>query len=188
MAKLERNIVAGTDGASFFLFHPEDLKHRKDSEPDWIWDDGATEYAAANLVGFDTGGDGGFSFRITEGDLTDQERQRLVCSWDFPYIVRHNRVFLDGGDNLPSLDQLADPLDTGNARLKDKWIDLPNGNYRVTVHAVRAWTDDTRQAIEGLTSYVIRFQPIADIRSVEPAKGQVMLFHDKGWKAAVRES
>jgi len=185
--KLERVINAGTDGAIFFLFHPDDLAHHNQSDLGWFNDDCAPELSAGKLIAFMTGGDGGFSFRITEnGVLTQLEKKHHVCSWDFGLAVSHNRVFLDGGDNLPSLEQVDDPLDEDCDEIdKDCWIEIANGNYKVTVHAVNCWTEPDYKPIKGLTSYIIHFQPVTDFKDIKPAKGPVKLFHDKGWKPMV---
>jgi hypothetical protein len=177
---LDRIILAGTGSAAFFLFHPSDLSDRKEADLGWPFSDCRAELAAGSLVAFTTMGDGGHSFRITDGELTDLEKAHHACSWDFRYVVRHNRVFLDGGDNLPSMEQLHDPLDADNKQVdKDCWIDLPNGNYRVSVHAIRSCKGPPDYArIEGLTEYVIRFQPIADLRAVKAAGKLVRLRSD----------
>ena len=97
--RLNQRIVAGTDGASFYLFHPADLQHRLTSPLAWPSYHFACrpEFEAGRLVAFHTGGDGGYAFRVTDGPLTDREKQWLAGSWEFRYSVRHSRVYLDGG-------------------------------------------------------------------------------------------
>src|SRR5262245_27689296 len=105
---LNRMMVAGTDGACFLLFHPNDLAHRKNAECAWWMDDCAKEFAAGIMIAVLTDGDGGFSVRITDGELTELEKERQIRSLDFRYVARHQRVFLDGGDNVPNEQQLHD--------------------------------------------------------------------------------
>ena len=54
------------------------------------------------------------------------------------------------------------------------WIELPNGNYRVTVHAI-AWYDEPGALDENnystesaLAAYVVHFQSVADLDSITP--------------------
>lgn len=67
----ERRIV-GTDSASWFLFHPDDLAHRSKDPIGWHMYDFAIqkEFVAGNLIAVSTGGDGGFSIRFTNGKLS----------------------------------------------------------------------------------------------------------------------
>ncbi|MBC7809292.1 MAG: hypothetical protein H7145_24420 [Akkermansiaceae bacterium] len=148
--KLEQTVDIGTDVAAFFVFHPGDLQHRSDDPLDWYDYDFACrkEFESGNLVAFRTGGDGGYQLRITSGDLTSAEREHETGSWAFGYTVRHGRVLLDNGDFLPSGE--ARPI--GKAS-KDQWVDVANGDYRVTVHPI-ARNDNS------LPDYVVRFEPV----------------------------
>ena len=166
--KLDRTVTIGTDGAQFFLFQPDDLKHRKDSPIDWVSYSFAVapEFVAGNLVAFDTGGDGGFQIRLTTSDLTAREKRYAGTFCDFRLKVRHERVLLDNGNHLPCDEPRRDPI------REDLWINLPNGNYRVTVYAI-AWDSEpgaggqngTRKA-STLPSYVIRFRPVTRLDSI----------------------
>ncbi|MBC8134531.1 MAG: hypothetical protein H8F28_01420 [Fibrella sp.] len=148
--KLEQTMDIGTDVASFFLFHPEDLKHRSEDPLDWYAYDFSCrkEFEAGNLVAFRTGGDGGYQLRLTGGDLTDAERTRETGSWGFGYTVRHGRVLVDNGDFLPSEEARA-----ASKVPEGQWVDVPDGDYRVTVHPI-VREDDS------LPDYVVRFEPV----------------------------
>jgi hypothetical protein len=165
---LDRTLVLGTDVAGFFLFHPDDLAHRAEAPLGWYGYDFACrkEFEAGRLVGFGTGSDGGFRFRVTTGALHEREERARVGSWDFRLRVRR-RVLLDNGDCLPNED-FCDEADEADER----WIKLPNGDYRVTVH-VLAWGQEQAQeqpdpnaAAEDLPHYVIRFEPVEDISAI----------------------
>src|SRR5215510_14137360 len=93
----------GTDSASWFLFHPDDLAHRNQDPIDWYSYDFAVqrEFALGTLVGVCTGGDGTFSVRLTNGELTDREKRYVVMSQTFRLRVRHDRLLIDGAYVLP---------------------------------------------------------------------------------------
>jgi hypothetical protein len=158
--KVDQTVVVGTDGASYFLFHPEDLAHRRSSPGGWTADDFAcgAEFVAGNLVAIDTGGDGAAPIRVTNGALTPREKARVSGSWPFRYRVRHGRVLLDGGLHVPhdtaSKDQPPE----------DHWVAIPNGNYQVTVYAINRTIRDAGGAgldfDKTLPEYVFQFRPV----------------------------
>jgi hypothetical protein len=163
----DRTLYLGTDIASFYLFHPDDLAHRATSPLGWETCGFACrkEFEAGRLVGWSTGSDGGYGFRLTDGELTQREVTYRGCSWDFRLGVQHNRVMLDNGDCIPNAEYPRNPPDGDDRR----WIALSDGDYRVTVTAIE-WDsepgaiDDAGQVSENaLTNYVIQFNRIADI-------------------------
>jgi hypothetical protein len=169
---LNREICLSTDIASFFIFHPDDLKHRLNAPLGWSSSEFACrkEFDAGRLVTWSTGSDGSSSFRVTTGKLTQRELQWLLKSWDFRLRVTRERVLLDGGLCLP-----ADAYCDMPKEDHPGWIDLPNGDYRVTVHDIN-WSgesgavDENGYAHEGsLTSYVIEFVPVEDIQMIRVA-------------------
>lgn len=148
----DQTVDIGTDVASFFLFHPDDLEHRQEDPIAW-YDYGFAcrkEFEAGNLIAFRTGADGGYQLRLTSGDLTDAERKLETGSWEWGYTVRHGKVLVDNGDYLPSVEAF-DLEDVS----EDQWVSLPDGNYRVTVHPI-ARKDDS------LPDYVIRFETVKE--------------------------
>ena len=160
--------VVGTDSASWFLFHPDDLAHRIRDPINWYSYDFAVrrEFAAGTLVAVATGGDGGFSVRLTDQELTQREKQYAVKSQSFRLRLRHGRLLIDGGDVLPS--------EYGGSVSEDSadWISVPNGDYHVTVSAI-AWYDEpgavdhegsaTKNA---LPSYVAVFEAVEALKAV----------------------
>ena len=95
-------------------------------------------------MAFDTGGDGGFQIRLTTSELTAREQRYAGTSCDFRLKVRHERVLLDNGNHLPCDESRRDPV------REDLWINLPNGNYRVTVYAI-AWDREPGALDRGTT-------------------------------------
>ena len=171
--ELDKTLSVGTDVAAWFLFHPHDLAHRRADPLNWWSSDSAIfkEFAAGTLVAVCTGGDGNSTVRFTNVGLTERELTYAVCWADFRLQVKHQSLYLDGGDVLPAEEcdeiERCDPEGYG-------WIELPNGNYRVTVHAI-AWYDEPGALDENnystesaLAAYVVHFQSVADLDSITP--------------------
>jgi len=170
---LDKTLSVGTDVAAWFLFHPNDLAHRRADPLNWWSYDFAIfkEFAAGTLVAVCTGGDGNSTVRFTNVGLTERELTYAFCWTDFRLQVKHQSLYLDGGDVLPAEEcdeiEQCDPEGYG-------WIELPNGNYRVTVHAI-AWYDEPGALDENnystesaLAAYVVHFQSVADLDSIMP--------------------
>ncbi len=170
---LDKTLSVGTDVAAWFLFHPNDLAHRRADPLNWWSYDFAIfkEFAAGTLVAVCTGGDGNSTVRFTNVGLTERELTYAFCWADFRLQVKHQSLYLDGGDVLPAEEcdemERCDPEGYG-------WIELPNGNYRVTVHAI-AWYDEPGALDENnystesaLAAYVVHFQSVADLDSITP--------------------
>jgi hypothetical protein len=171
----------GAESASFYLFHPDDLQHRRASPPEWVLYEFALapEFAAGNLVSFDTGADGTYRLRLTRGELTAREKRFRSCSWDFRYRVRHGRVLIDGGEFVPAdstsdLDESLPDVAAGpDAIPAEQWYAIPNGEYKVTVHAID-WTREPGAVGAGgdarksaLPGYVIQFTPVKQLDSIK---------------------
>jgi hypothetical protein len=170
---LDKTLGVGTDVAAWFLFHPHDLAHRRADPLNWWSYDFAIfkEFAAGTLVAVCTGGDGNSRVRFTNVGLTERELTYAFCWTDFRLQVKHQSLYLDGGDVLPAEEcdeiEQCDPEGYG-------WIELPNGNYRVTVHAI-AWYDEPGALDENnystesaLAAYVVHFQSVAYLDSITP--------------------
>ncbi len=145
-----QTVDIGTDVASFFIFHPDDLTYRKNDPLDWHAYDFACgkEFKAGNLIAFRTGSDCGYQLRLTDGDLTKAERDAQTGSWEWGFTVRHEKVFVDNGDYLPS-----DEGRSMSRAPKSQWVEIPNGDYRVKVHPIER--DD-----DSLPDYVVCFSPV----------------------------
>ena len=184
-SQLDQRIVAGTDVATFYLFHPDDLAHRVTSPLAWESYHFACqpEFEAGRLIAVGTGGDGTYAFRITDGPLTEREKEWLASSWTFRYVVRHGRVYLDGGYALPSEDYIDDSEDH-----PQQWFSLANGKYQVTVNAID-WSsepgsvDANRRATErALPGYVIQFSPVENLSGIKVSATPPRLETSKEWQ------
>jgi hypothetical protein len=185
MAK--KTILLGTDVGAFVLFHPDDLAHRAQDPLDWYCYDFAygRESAAGRLIAFGTGSDGGHVIRLTTGDLTPAEVAHACPSWSFPLIVRHGRILLDDTDALPGGGQMSDVSSIG-----DRWFELANGAYRVTVHPIEC-PDSGSPASEGAMyrpNYVIQFQPVAEITGIPVASTPPDIRPHRDWTPRLRDN
>lgn len=149
---VDAQVNIGTDVAALFLFHPEDLAHRAHAPIAWYGYDFAyrRESSAGRMVAWSTGSDGGYLVRLTTGSLTEAERPRASAGFAFPLVVRHGRIFVDNGDGLPGEEQMDQPDD-----LPARWVDVPTGSYRVTIHSI-----DRGDGGNELADYVLRFEPV----------------------------
>lgn len=183
-----KTITVGTDVATLLLFHPADLAHCHDYPIAWYAYAFAyaPEAAAGRLMAFGTGEDGGFVARLTTDGPTPREDALKGTPWTFRYRVNHGRVFLDNSDSLPGAEfRERDAA----ANYPERWFDLPNGDYAVTVYPIEWWSDagagydvgggaitggDTNAENE-VASYVIVFAPVASLDAVETAPLPVLL-------------
>lgn len=156
-AAVNQTVGLGTDVAGFFIYHPDDLKHRETSPSDWMLTDFACgrEFNNGTLIAFSTGGDGGYDLRLTDGDLTPRERPLVGNSYRFRYRVQHGRVYVDEGNYLPYEE---------SSRRKEKipesqGVAMPNGDYEVRVVAIRRPDDDDSGGVgQRLPDYVVQFR------------------------------
>lgn len=148
----------GTDIATWFLFNPHDLDHRRLDPAGWCFYEFAVgkEFAAGNLIAITTGANLGFSIRFTDQELTEDEQQYALASVTFRLRVRHNWLLLTGGNSLPSADMLDDDPDAS-------WVKIPNGSYQVIVHTF----DWEASKGKDLPSYTIQFQPVENLNAID---------------------
>lgn len=165
----------GTDVAHLVVFHPDDLTHRGGDPIAWYGYDFAyrKESAAGSLIAFGTGNDGGYAVRLTTEGLAPQEADHACSGWVFPYRVRHGRVLVDNTDALPGQERMTDP-----ATLSDRWFDIADGAYRVTVHPIdRAAAADASD----LPDYVIAFERVEDLGDIPVADTPPQLHPSRDW-------
>jgi hypothetical protein len=165
---LDVTLHVSTDIASWFLYHPEDLKHRVDGPMDWFFYDFASrrEFSEGNWVGVETGAEGSYTVRFTSAGLTEREKRYVVGTQTFRLNVRHGRVYLDGGGSLPGSDPklLEDPN-----KYPKNWLTLSNGKYRVIVYGL-AWYKDPvadKDPDSAVPSYVVVLKQVASFADVQ---------------------
>jgi hypothetical protein len=166
----------GTDVAGFVLFHPDRLAHRKNAPLGWWGDDFAVEFQAGRLVAFCTGADGTFTMKFVQRPLTPAEERVLVAKASFRYDVRDGRLYWDNTNCLPSEDTFEDAKDDEHG-----WLELPNGSYRVTVHALDWFSipDAEREAQADISHYLVWFEPVSSLEAIPIPKGLPWLLASK---------
>ena len=154
----DRLYKLGTDVAGFVLFHPARLAHRKGDPLGWWMDHFEEEFRAGRLVAFCTGSDGTFTLKFVRRPLTTAEKRVLVAKESFRYDVQDGRLFWDNTNCLPSDEQFSNAEDDPHG-----WLELPNGPYRVTVHALDWFSipDADREAEADISHYVVRFETVS---------------------------
>lgn len=170
----------GTDVAGFALYHPAQLAHRNDTPCGW-WDEAEPEFRDGRLVAFCTGSDGTFTLKFVQRPLSATEEKALVVSQAFRYVVEDERLYWDNTNCLPSEDTFESAEDDEHG-----WLELPNGRYRVTVHALD-WFDGIpdaeREAAGDISHYVVRVEPVTSFREVPAPKSAPWLQASKSWHA-----
>jgi hypothetical protein len=173
MTGFSKALMVSTDVAHIVLFHPDDLAHAGDWPIAWYSEPFVypLESAAGRLIAWSTRSDGSFALRLTDGAITEREQSYAGPSWTFPYSVRHGRVFIDNTDALPGEQQMTQAEDDPGS-----WIDVPGGDYAVTVTAIE-WSAELDAADKGasengadkLPDYIVQFQP-ASGEPIKPAR------------------
>lgn len=168
----------GTDVAGFLFFHPDRLAHRQDDVSGWWATDFADEFEAGLLAAFWTGLDGTFTMKFVRRPLTPAEERVLVVKESFRYDVRDSRLYWDNANCLPREDQFENAKDDENG-----WLELPNGPYRITVHALDWFSipDVEREAEADISHYVVLFEPVSSLEHIPVPKEVPWLVASKSW-------
>jgi hypothetical protein len=176
----EKLYKLGTDVAGFALYHPSRLAHRKDDPLGWWGDKFADEFKAGRLVAFCTGSDGTFTLKFVQRPLTAAEERVLVAKESFRYDVQDGRLYWDNMNCLPSEDTFEDAEADQHG-----WLEVPNGPYRVTVHAMDWFSipDAEREADMDISHYLVRFEPVSSLEDVPVPNELPWLLASKSWHA-----
>lgn len=137
----------GTDVAAFFLYHPDDFPGRPNRPVECLNLQLAWGKEIGKVIAFCTGSDGGFGFRLTSGGLTEREQRWRTCSAEFLYTVSHGEILLD------------------NSSGGEFTFDIPNGHYRVTLHAIDWGAEPDARRMppdQQLPNYVVCFEAVSD--------------------------
>jgi hypothetical protein len=108
------------------------------------------------------------------------EEKALVVSQAFRYVVEDERLYWDNTDCLPSEDTFERAEDDPHG-----WLELPNGRYRVTVHALDWFSlpDAEREAAGDISHYIVRVERVPSFRGVPAPKSAPWLLASKSWHA-----
>ena len=143
------------------LSDPGDLVHHAVDPEGWYRDGFAItdDLAAGRFAAVLTGREGRHAVRVTSAPLDARERAVAGPSATLRLRVRERRLLLGGGDAWPSraAPRVIGPLD-------ERWLGVPNGDYRVTVTVLG-------DSNERLHDVVFRLEPIESIDAIAHAPG-----------------
>jgi hypothetical protein len=136
---MEHAVTFATDTATLAAFDPAVLAHRLGDECDW-WSGSFSSIEEVRrgeiaLVGL--GGDGVFRVRVTDGELTPDERSYATGSVRLGVVVTSGLLFVGAGEQLPAEQQSPSPEDPEEAEF---FMRLSPGEYAVEVYGI-TWSD-----------------------------------------------
>jgi hypothetical protein len=165
--------------SAFVFFDDKALAHRKEDPIDWWATDARAELEAGRLVAFCTGSDGTFTLKLVQRPLTASERRALISQESFRLQIDHGRIYWDNTDHLPSEDRMAKADDD-----PDGWLSLPNGAYRMTVHALDWFsvpTAEERAAEKDISHYVVHIEKVDALDATAVPATVPWLLASKRW-------
>ena len=131
-----------TDTATLAIFDPERLKHRADAESDWWCLDflQLEEFRSGSVALVALGGDGAYRVRITDRDLTPDERDYATGAVrGLGVEAVSGKLFAGPAECIPGGGSVFAPTDVNRGLL----IDTENGRYDVDLFAI-TWFNSPR--------------------------------------------
>jgi hypothetical protein len=183
---MERTFQFFTDAATLAMFDPQQLAHWVDRDAAWWCGDflQIDELSSGAIALVSLGGDGFYHVRITDGDLTADERDyadERVAGLGVEVIS--GQLFIGPGECLPGGGSAFSDSDLERGAI----CDIENGAYAVDVYSIRWfdcprwWTDDHARPADAPADFVImlrpRSGPIATIDAEPRLKGLTDKFH-----------
>lgn len=146
---LDTTLDLWSDGAMLCLFDPAGFEPRPATHAGRFEDDQDLREGRYGRVLLQ--GDGTYRVRLTEGDLTEQERELLNDEvGPLGLVVQSGEIYVSG------MDVPGEPMETYADHGAGQCVPLPPGEYDLIVHELdldRAVTDSE------LTEYVITLRP-----------------------------
>ncbi len=167
------------DRCSWFRVLPSRPSRSPEVFPDrLVGGDFKEEFRAGRLVAFCTSSDGTFTMKLVRRPLTPAEEKVLVAKECFRYDVRDGRLYWDNANCLPSEDQFENAEDDEHG-----WLEIPNGPYRVTVHALDWFSipDAEREVEADISHYIVRFESVSSLEEIPVPKELPWLLASKSW-------
>ena len=136
---MEHVITFGTDTATLAAFDPARLAHRLGDNADWWCVDFSSiaEVRRGEIALVGLGGDGAFKVRVTDGELTSDERSYATDWIRLGIVVASGLLFVGAGEKLPGEQQSPRPEHPGEAEFFTR---LHPGEYAAEVYGIH-WTD-----------------------------------------------
>jgi len=101
--------------------------------------------------------------RLTDAPLSREQQALAGPSAKLRLRVLNERLLLSGGSAWPSINRSL-PVALASAESEDHWLELPNGDYEVTITALDSVGLD-------IPDYVLRLERVFTIADVEHAPG-----------------
>ncbi len=156
--------VVHTDNAMITLLDPFDLAHHEAEPIDWFMYDFAIEddLQTGRFAAILTERPGDYKVRLTTGPLTESERAVAGAQAVLRLRVIGRRLLLSGGDAWPSVQR-----NHRDFAYDQRWINIPNGDYRVVITALNPSAE--------LTDYTFQLLKVDDIASIKHAPAMPQL-------------
>jgi len=157
--------VVNTDTSMITLFDPLDLQHHTADPDNWYQYDFAflDDMASGRFVALSTAANGPHWVRLTDAPLSREQQALAGPSAKLRLRVLNERLLLSGGSAWPSINRSL-PVALASAESEDHWLELPNGDYEVTITALDSVGLD-------IPDYVLRLERVFTIADVEHAPG-----------------
>ena len=164
----DHDLVIGTDAAHIVLSDPLRLLDHRHDPVGWPWMERVTRKDRRNghFLHFDTGGDGGYGVRVTDGSLRPRELEHVAGSIVLRLRVGDSGVLIDGGYAWPHED--SPEVDDSQGHL----LDVPPGDYAATITSIARPSDDSGRYLDvtspdgPMADYVVRLDAVEDLESV----------------------
>ncbi|QDV54019.1 DUF6386 family protein [Gimesia fumaroli] len=163
-----------TDTATLAIFDPQCLQHRAADIVDWWCDDvGQLEEVKTGVIALvSLGGDGVYQARITDDELTSDERDYAAeLVENLGVDVVSGALFIGPGECLPGGDAQFSSVNEERGIL----LKIPNGKYCIEVYSIdwfespRWWTENQQPPENAPADYVAvlrsRMAPLDEINS-----------------------
>jgi hypothetical protein len=183
---MEHVVTFGTDTATLAAFDPAVLAHRLGDGCDWWSGDFADlqEVRRGEIALVGVGGDGVYKVRVTDGELTPNERAYAAESLRLGVVVTSGFLFVGAGEQLPGEQQSPRPEDPEEAEF---FVRLAPGEYAVEVYGIDwtgspAWYSPSGEAPESAPAdIVLRLTRRAGTFVAPSAEPRLFAERSPGW-------
>ncbi|MDR3616520.1 MAG: DUF6386 family protein [Candidatus Obscuribacterales bacterium] len=133
---MDYTVTFATNTATLAVFDPERLGTRVDDDADWwcvgnFWK--LNEVASGEIALVNLGSDGVYKVRLTDGQLTADERAYAADHVRLGAVVTSGWVFIGPGELLPGEGLATDPT---NAEFARWFCRMPAGAYEVEAYGI----------------------------------------------------
>ncbi len=161
---MERLVKFATDTATLAIFDPVRMAHRFNDKCDWWCGEfrGLAELKSGAMVLASLGADGIYDVRITDGDLTQDERDYAADAiYGLGVEVISEKLFIGPGECVPGGGSTITDGDLDRGAL----LSLENGAFSCDLYAIswfdspRWWTDKRNVPTDAPADFVVVLRP-----------------------------